>query len=194
VSNQSSVTALYVGVSEHHDISDFIDKDGLSLAILMPKGVKPGIDWGATSFAVSTECFPLRNNSCQLSTMSDVNFGVNYPFSCSSTEPELNISGVLYSWTTQMRYYNWHRYIEEPRPFDATNLPPNNESLRDWKQMAKNIKDDEAGHVFSNPWQMLSALMRSYVEASDTIKSDDDQLIFDRQQVLLAYCNNTGSY
>jgi hypothetical protein len=190
--NWSSVTALSMGVSEDHDISDFVDKDGLSLAILMPKGVKPGIDWSATSFAVSTECFPLRNSSCELSATEEDDSLIDYSFNCSSTEPELKASGVLYPFYTQHRYYNWNRYVEEPPPFDVEQgfAIGFNDTVNSWKQIAKTLTDDEAEQVFSNPWQMLSAVRSS----SGNIESDDDRFIFSESQTIFAYCNNTGSY
>jgi hypothetical protein len=189
--NQSSVTALSTGVSKYHDISDFVDEDGLSLAILMPKGVKPGIDWSATSFAVSTKCYPFRNSSCEISRMPTVE-DTRFTFNCSSTEPELKTSGYLYAYSQQIQYYNWHRYIEEPPAF-ADALPLLHYTLShldDWARIAKNLTDDEGEHVFSNPWQMLSV---SFLESSDTILSDDDRYLFS-QTGIWAMCNNTGSY
>jgi hypothetical protein len=192
-SNKSSVLSLSTGVSEYHDISDFVDKDGLFLAILIPKGVKPSIDWSATSFAVSTKCYPLRNSSCELTTIPDVRTQSRYSFSCSSTEPKFSTSGVMDTYTQQRRYYNWHRYVEEQPPF-AVNVFQSSEALTSWMRRAQNFTDNEAEQVFSNPWQMFSAIKRYGVDNSDTIESDSDRLILRELQLIFAYCNITGSY
>jgi hypothetical protein len=191
-SNLTSVTALEVGVSEYHDILDFVDKDGLHLAVLVPKGITPGIDWRAISFAVSTQCQPLRNSSCEFSTEPDISSQWKYLFNCSSTEPELEVSGVMYSVQQQRRYYNWHRYFEEAPLF--INQVISNQALDYLARSAQKLTDNEAGQVFSNPWQMLSVLQRPELESADNIKSDNDQLIFSQPSAIFAYCNITGSY
>jgi hypothetical protein len=176
VSNLSSVTALSMRVSEHHDVSDFVDKDGLSLAVLMPKGVEPGINWSATSFAVSTQCHAIRNNSCEFSVTSDVVTGHKYPFNCSSTEPEFRTSDVMYSVSQQRRYHNWHQYVTEPSPFRLS--IPSWKSIHGWQKLARNL---------------LYIIIRESLEAADTIKSDNDRFIFSEQDAILSYCNHTGS-
>lgn len=197
IRNYSEIHAVDLGLSKESEIVDFVDKDGIHIATLTPKNVDPAIDWQASSFGISVQCRALRNDSCDFPEPVDKNmWGYYIPFNCTKERAGVDISGNISLVTPQTYFFDWHKFLKEPPPFEVRNVRT---SVSDEMQSrAANLSDEDASDVFRNPWHWFTPVFlisgtREYV--NDHGLDTDKQLNYLKKtttEALLMHCNTTG--
>ena len=194
-SNYSLLSSVALGASDVHNILDFVDTDGIPIAILAPNNVPAGIDYYASTYGVSTQCQLVRNSSCTIRPGKITDTKVPMAgFNCSDDGVDLDVSGNIYPVATQAYEFNFHRFINEPPPFasGATSY----QFKEDLLDMAANLSDSEAPTVFKNPFRLLVA-MNIFSDAARTMDlsdSDNRRFVILDVDFLMPICNSTGMF
>lgn len=198
VYNLTQVQAIDLGLSKEHDLLDFIDEEGVQLTALAPKMTNPSIEWQASSFGVSTRCRTLRSNSCDLSKTSVTNgYGPVTAFNCTKERAGIELSGNLNFLSHQIHFIDWHRFIQEPRPFEAYNSSENFGVTESMTSMASNLTDEQSLDAFNNPWHWISAVNIPPDVYTSIAPGDKEQRIWDifgQSWQMMLDCNTTGLF
>jgi hypothetical protein len=141
-----------LAISTRNQILDYVDTDGTSYALLGPANVPPGTDWRATTLGVSVQCHVVKKDSCTfLNVKTTDSQGINAEFNCSK---ETNISGTIYNWEHVKYSADFHRYVKEPPPFEAS--AGQGVTTQEMLDQAANLPASEAETVFINPWHWVA--------------------------------------
>jgi hypothetical protein len=189
--NVTELDALSLGISNIDTTLDYIDTNGTFTTILAPKDVPAGFDYYASSFGVSIQCQPVRNNSCTIDTIVG-NVEQLASFNCSDAGLGLRLSGTLYAVEDQLYEMDLHSLLHGPPPFEA--IDHTFRPTQDMLDAAANLSDDDASTIFGNPWRLLSMLN---LKNDQTVIDDSDNriLIFGGLTYFsMIACNVTGMY
>jgi hypothetical protein len=195
LANSTEFEALSLGYSKVYTSLDYIDADGTFTAILAPKDVPTEIDYFASTFGVSMQCQPIRNNSCSI-TETDIGPGNIRPianFNCSDAGLGVPLSGNIYDVTQQTYEFDLHRLLARPPPFDAVDRTW--QATQDMLDAAANLSDADASNIFSNPWRSLSVPNVYYVDMFN--QSWTDNRIYNVGSASLFtmnFCKTAGMY
>ncbi|KAF2736476.1 hypothetical protein EJ04DRAFT_160100 [Polyplosphaeria fusca] len=101
----------------------------------------------------------------------------------------LNVSGTINSLGEQIHQYNFHKYIEEVKPFHLATLDVTQEQL----DRAASLADSEAEDVFANPWKSLAVFSSSGDDSfrDMNISTTDDRVFTGAATYFMLFCNNT---
>jgi hypothetical protein len=192
--NYTDTSTLNMGISIENMFLNYVDENNSHTAILGPKDVPDDTDWQASTFGVSTQCFAFRRNSCDFGPREPAEvYGPTVNFTCHEDRGALDVSGKLHSVFHQLHYEDgWHRFLNESPPFEATAVQQQLEEsmIAD----ASNLTDAEAGTVFKNPWNWMSAIN---IYEKLALSNDTEFVTFegspkDYGYVMMFGCNSTG--
>ena len=195
LANLTTVYEVIAGKSKDHTVLNYTDSNGTQFAIAAPANVPSDIDWEANSFGISTQCRPIPFSSCDVLPSNGTAENPILPFNCSRERSGIDMAGQLYYWNHQMRYLDFHKYIQERPPFSPSTISggPSPDGMDYINTTAPYITDNEANGVFNNPWHFVSAVavyeenaLHSKVEDLDVWRPD---WVFD---FLMVLCNTTG--
>ncbi|KAF2726617.1 hypothetical protein EJ04DRAFT_571109 [Polyplosphaeria fusca] len=140
-----------VGSASNYALN-FTDEEGLQFAIIGPTLADPQIDWTATTIGVSTECAAVPRHACNLTDTDGGAWKSGYinAFDCGQGPGGVNMSGNMSTTMFAMHFYDFHKYLSEPPPFNQSGFLGEDTIYA----KAANVTDDE--EVFQNPWTHLS--------------------------------------
>ena len=113
-------------------------------------------------------------------------------FNCTKERGGIDMSFTEVNSMFQTYYYDWHRFIEEPAPFQARRtLYTVKEEM--WKTAA-NVSDNEASTVFKNPWK---SLVQINIHRNSLLEVQDPAIYHNKVDLcslMFLDCNTTGQF
>ncbi|KAF2737825.1 hypothetical protein EJ04DRAFT_574309 [Polyplosphaeria fusca] len=125
---------------------------GIDFAVLAPANVPDGIDFTASTFAVSTQCSALTREECNLtSPSSSVDYRYRtFDFDCLDKSTGRNLSGTILLQTNTFRYLDFNRYIYDTAPYKGENGTMIIVGLDCIDKDCRYLGEHD--QVFKNPW------------------------------------------
>lgn len=185
--------SIEVGGPRSNDaIYNYTAPDGLHFSLVGPASPPSDTDWKATSIGVSASCAPVPPSACTRDAISTngSHLDVSENFRCTREKAGFEARGNMSGYLHDIYFFDFHKYLHEPYPFDATYMVGFDEA----PETALNVTDDE--EVFKNPWTSLSVATIELDRADypDTMKGDDLPIWHDGTSpydFTLLVCNTT---
>jgi hypothetical protein len=179
---------------------NFTDAQDTSYAIVRTSDADPAADWSGQSYAISTECQPVRPDSCEWTQEWQYATSEHDPvwsFNCSSAHEGLAGEFRYFSHLTRLEKFHKHLWTNPPfgnRLSKRGRPPPRILGL------AKNATLNETQDMFKNPFPWVSQLQFSREDEQSWIDAiDKDNLTFkwrtDVGRTMFVYaCDSKGTF
>ena len=188
LNNQSISHMLLNDRWTEHKMSNFSDpKTGMDYAILSPGNIPDSIDYLTESFAVSTQCTPIRPADCRfnLSVRNDTGEQL-VMYNC----PIKNSTQIVHGVVALDHYYyiDFHRYIRELPPSE---IPDGVRKITGYDCLTGECATlNEEDEVWKNPWYWADAVSLEYERAPAI--GGEYVWTFEGRAHLMVTCKTTG--
>lgn len=170
-----------------------------TIALLVPKSPPANVDWKATTFGMSTQCYAVSNASCTIGApqnVSSVSAALSTPrlFSCKDQAPDFFSEGIFLPTFPQYQFLDFHHYIDIPTYFQSDQIL-SKEALDALLKLSLNFSHGESERIFKNPWKWVT-LVQYTTSAQDSRPTNDTRIwkVFsdDTYPFMVMSCNTTG--
>ncbi|KAF1986855.1 hypothetical protein K402DRAFT_376826 [Aulographum hederae CBS 113979] len=159
VANWTFASSIYGSVSKTHEIIRHVRaEDGVNFAIIGPAGLPPTHDYMAKTFAVASQCTPIRRTACDVreEPQEDAHYPITF-FNCTANRSGINVQGAVSDLAFHRVYFDFSNYLQEPPPFygdqiSSADIPGWNESMPLIPNMTEESK------IYNNPWRWMGEL------------------------------------
>ncbi|CAN9148990.1 unnamed protein product [Alternaria alternata] len=140
---------------------NFTKSNGSQYAVIGPTDLPLDADWQATSFALSSQCRPIPETSCDIGSQShDLNGNgrSQVPFNCSMGRGSpIDFSGNITGNGASYTFFDYHKYMYE-RGHSFNNVGQNFTFISDAVSFISNVTAEEGAEVFPTTWRWTAAL------------------------------------
>ncbi|KAF2662701.1 hypothetical protein K491DRAFT_773231 [Lophiostoma macrostomum CBS 122681] len=150
--NRTLVFALSRGMDSAHEVFNFTDTDGTNYAIIGPSGVAPGVDWMASSYAVSSKCEATPAKACNMTGPQGIDQGdITWAFNCtSSIAGGVDLAGNFTNNIFDQFVFDNQKYLAANGAFSTTSNPGFRPGVNE--SIVGEVTDADTNDTFRNPW------------------------------------------
>ncbi|CAN9424174.1 unnamed protein product [Alternaria alternata] len=142
-------------------VMNFTKSNGSQYAVIGPTDLPLDADWQATSFALSSQCRPIPETSCDVGSQSQDLNGKGrsqVPFNCSMGRGSpIDFSGNITGNGASYTFFDYHKYMYE-RGHSFNNVGQNFTFIGDAVSFISNVTAEEGAEVFPTTWRWTAAL------------------------------------
>lgn len=142
-------------------VMNFTKSNGIQYAVIGPTDLPLDADWQATSFALSSQCRPIPETSCDIGSQSQDLNGKGrsqVPFNCSMGRGSpIDFSGNITGNGASYTFFDYHKYMYE-RGHSFNNVGQNFTFIGDAVSFISNVTAEEGAEVFPTTWRWTAAL------------------------------------